>query len=322
MQIKLEDVAPWARATQNLFNANFDGVTAYDTDLADPYNADVWTPIIEAVETMILPQGLIKLNKQQTGERNGKLKAESPLITDLEFAINKCIKAGTITDGIGAFDLTALKRSITNKDINAFHTAYDICYARIVANATPLAAKGFTTDKKNAFKANHDSAMQIQNSRQARKLEIKDLSSADQTKVNLCISTSQSVIDSIFAYAKSTSNEDLMKEATGKAILKSVVPTPEKKARIRKMNATETIIYQRNISGTKTMQFTVKTKETIQLGKSETIEGTPSATMNLAPETLVSVKKAQIPGTGEFIKLINPNLTKAEVEVFIIDPKK
>ena len=83
------------------------------------------------------------------------------------------------------------------------------------------------------------------------------------------------LIKSIQAYAKSVNDTDLMAMATGKAILKTVVPTPVKKVRVKIVKATATVIYQRNIAANRTMQFTLKTKESILLGRSETIEGVP-----------------------------------------------
>ena len=320
MNIKLEYVASWARAAQLIFDDHFDEVTTYDPDLAGTWEVDILVPAITKVEDMIVTLGLRKTSKEDTAKIVGFMEKETPLIGDLEFAINKCLAAHTITDGVGAFAISALRKSISDKNINAFNTAYSVCIGRVNANAAALVAKGFTVEKKDFFKGFHDSAFNVQNTKRALKLEIKDLSAANRLIVEDCIKIVMMMIKSIRAYAKSVNDKDLMALATGKAILKSVVPTPVKKARVKIVKATATVIYQRNIAGNRTMQFTVKTKESILLGRSETIEGVPTATMSLDPERLVSVKKNEIPGSGNFVKLINPNFNNARVEVFVIKP--
>ena len=320
MKIKLEYVASFARAAQLIFDENFDAVTAYDPDLAGTWETDTLDPAIVAVENMIVTLGLRKLSAEETVTQNGFLDKETPLINDLEFSINKCLAAHTITDGVGAFNISELRKSIRDKNINAFNTAYSVCIGRVNANAAALVAKGFTVEKKDFFKGFHDSAFNVQTTKRALKLEIKDLSAANRLIVEDCIKIVMVMIKSIHAYAKSVNDTDLMALATGTAILKSVVPTPVKKARVKIVKATATVIYQRNIAGNRTMQFTVKTKESILLGRSETIEGVPTATMSLDPERLVSVKKNEIPGKGNFVKLINPNFNNARVQVFVIVP--
>ena len=320
MNIKLEYVAPWARAAKLIFDENFDLVTTYDPDLAGTWEVDILVPAITKVEDMIVTFGLRKLNAKDTIKMVGFMVAETPLISDLEFSINKCLAAHTITDGPGAFGITELRNSISKKNISAFHTAYNVCIGRINANAAALAAKGFTTVKVNLFKSNHDDAFGVGVTKSALKLEIKDLRGTNRTDVDNVMTVVMMMVKSIFAAAKSVNNTDLMALATGTAILKSVVPTTPKKVRKKKVKATATVIYQRNIAANRTMQFTVKTKESILLGRSETIEGVPIATMSLDPEKLVSVKKNDVPGKGNFIKLINPNFNKAVVEVFVIKP--
>jgi len=320
MKIKLEYVASFARAAQLIFDEHFDEVTTYDPDLAGTWEVDILVPAITKVEDMIVTLGLRKLSAEDTVKMVAFMEKETPLINDLEFSINKCLKAHTITDGVGAFNISELRKSIRDKNINAFNTAYSVCIGRVNANAAALVAKGFTVEKKNFFKGFHDSAVNMQNTKRALKLEIKDLSAANRLIVENCIAIVMMMVKSIFAYAKSVNDTDLMALATGKAILKSVVPTPVKKVRKKIVKATATVIYQRKIAANRTMQFTVKTKESILLGRSETIEGVPTATMSLDPERLVSVKKNEIPGKGNFVKLINPNFNNARVQVFVIVP--
>ena len=318
MTVRIEDVPLLGQAVKVLFDANKTGVVAYDKTFKDTWEANIFMPALLVINQMIGTGGLRKLNVGNTAYRDTGMNNETPIIGDLEYSIKKCITAKTITDSYQSFQISEFRESIRTKDIAAFHAAYLILIASVNNNSTALNNAGFTPAEVTSITTNHDLAWGYQNTKIVIKGEISELSAENKAIVLAFLALCMSVIKAIHAYAKSNSMKPLMKQASMAAILRSVRPAPVKKPRMKNVEAADYIIAHSNITLKKTMQFTLLTKGTVLIGKSETKQGEPAATMEITYKQLLSIKSAAIPGTGRFIKIINPNLYKVKVLCFVI----
>jgi hypothetical protein len=320
--MKLEDVVNYGNATQVKFDAYKAAIVAINSDLADTWEADVLIPQIAAVSSMLATLNIRRLNKADTASRNMWMDNETPLLAVLETKIKLCIGDGSITDGLGSFGLGVFNASISHYDIAGFHSAYTATIARVLipANKAALIARGFTALNITAITTNHDKAWGFNIVKIGLKVTINTLSVDNKLLVTTMLGSCQLVINGGKTHAKSIGDKVLAKSFTQRAILSSVSPTPVKKARRRKVGATASVIIFRKLPGNHTVVATNVSKFPIALGRSLTIEGVPSATMMLLPGVPVSILKKDIPGEGEFIKLINAGLVNGVVTILVIVP--
>ena len=139
--MKIEEVVPFGNAVVALFDANYAALWAFDVKFKNPYKTEVLLPKIAAASGVIVTFGKRKQNKADTKSRNGVMDEGTPIVKDLKYWIEACIADGTITDSLDSFDLGAFLNSITKRNINAFHTAFELIYAKITADKVLLALK-------------------------------------------------------------------------------------------------------------------------------------------------------------------------------------
>ena len=310
MNIKIEQVVVYSLATKALFEAHYEALKDFDTQFENPYKTDVWQPKIDAASNVVVTLGLRKLNKGDTAKRNTFMDNLTPILKDLEYKINQCITAGTITDSLSSFGLGAFNNSISKKSINNFHTAYETTFTRVTANQDALIAKGFTELKIESITTNHNGAWELQETKIELKEEISDLSEENQVTLNAVLTEDQKVINGLRALAESTSNIELKKKATQKAILKSIRPTPAKKPRNRNIKTASSIVLKTNPVAKNVLQLTLKTNVTVTLCRTILKDDQCTSGIELPFNRMWEGKLKDIPGTGKYIKLTNQDTSK------------
>ena len=321
--MKIEDVVPYSLAVRALFDANYDALIAYDDQFTAPYKADTWQPKIDAASTIIITLGKRKQNKENTKKRNAFMDNLTPILKDLQYRIGLCITAGTITESLSSFGLAAFNDSINHHSIDQFHDDYILTISRVNANQTALTAKGFTTTKTGTITTNHDKAWELQDVRIETKQSIADLSDDDQVILNALLDEDQKVINGLRAMAEATGDTELKKKATKKAILKTVVPTAAKKPRNRKIKKASSIVLNKDLVAKNVVQLTLKTNVKVTLCRTVLKTDQCTTGIDLPFGEMWEGKKADIPGTGEYVKLTNKSTsTDAVVLAFEIDVKK
>ena len=318
--MKLIHVLPYSLAVRTLFQAHYPAIADFDKRYADPFLDHTWQPEITDVENIIVPLGLQHQNQADTDARNLLMDQVRPFINLLEYKILACIKEGTITTDISTFCLSDFKRSITKKDISLFHTTYNITLPLVAANQTALTEQGFETDKTKRISELHESAWTLQTEKIGLDVQISDLSAVNQNTVNSCLNLNQFVINGLKAYADFTGNTDLSKQATAKAILKTVVPSQPKKPRKRTIKPLSSTLVLKEIPAKDHLQITLMTDVKVLLCRCDHKNDECTAGITLAYKTTWLGHKSEIPGSGEYIKLTNLSpTTKAIVTTFHIE---
>jgi len=312
MNIKIEQVVVYSLATKALFEAHYDDLILFDDQFTNPYKTDTWQPKIDAASGVIVTLGLRKLNKGDTEKRNKFMDNLTPILKNLQYKIQQCITAGTITDSLSSFGLGAFNNSISKKAINNFHTAYEVTIAKVTvtANQEALIAKGFTEAQIESITTNHNGAWELQETKIELKEEISDLSEDNQIILHACLTEDQKVINGLRALAESTSNTELKKKATQKAILKSVRPTPAKKPRNRNIQVASSIVLKTNHVAKNVLQLTLKTNVIVTLCRTSLKTDQCTSGITLPFSNLWEGKLKDIPGTGKYIKLTNQDTSK------------
>ncbi len=321
--MKIEDYAPLGNKTKSLFVTNYDGVSVFDNTFADPFRETIWEPQIQAAAEVEMTFGKKMLDQGYTKDRNTCMDAEVPLLNELRYTIKRCKKIGSITDSLKSFYISPLIKSISNKRIKPFQTNFEIMITavNITANKAALIAKGFTQAKIDKLIDNHDNARDIQINKLDLEQKITDLSEDNQLILNTFMNTNQDVIDVLFAFAKSTNDKKLAKQATKKALLSSIRPIPEPQPRNRKIKKLSSIVLYSKFATKNALLLTRLTDVPVYLFRTESktdpyVEGIG---IELTLKNPREYYKNQIPGSGNFIKLHNPSNSKtALVSVFKI----
>ena len=308
--MKIIYVLPYSLAAKALLLANLPALVEFDNQFADPYIAHVLDPAIDSAAHIIGPLSLQNRNQSDTEARNLLMDQVLPLLKSLSYKVGQCIKDGSITLPRKSFCIGPFERSITKKDINRFHANYEIVIPLITANQTALTAKGFTVDNTKRITDLHHEAMGLQTEKIDLKEQISDLSIANQKTINDLLDEIQKIINALKAMADATSNKELAQKATKKAILKTVVPTPVRTPRRRSIPPATSIIITSTIPAKNILQFTLLTDQNVTLCRTALKTDPPIAGITLVLNKLWEGKKADIPGTGNFIKLTNHSTSK------------
>lgn len=292
----------------------------FDPDLDDPYQTGLELKIsnVAALEDPVIIENEIEEN---IVDRNLNMDNVSPYLNESEFAVKKCLADGSITGTLKSFEFPAIRKSIRNYSIEKFHDDYGITFAKLLINSTALNAKGFTPTKRGFIKTFHDAAWLDHNNNLA--LETTKNTLVDSN--NLVIMDLSDELSALVNTGQSWASSSPVNPAKKlvwimRRIVKANVPAIEKVPFLKYFKPTETRIVHTNMPGNHTMQYTLKSDEPMELGKSETKSGIPTQTMLLKKDQLVSILKKDIPGTGEFIKIMNPNLKKGKVLCHVIKP--
>ncbi|MEI8204405.1 MAG: hypothetical protein WCH34_15390 [Bacteroidota bacterium] len=313
MLLKIGQVVPFSFATRSLYNAYYDALALYYSQFATPYLTVVWQPLIDDAAAIIETLGLRSQNVEDTKIRNAYMDNLPPILKDLKYKVKKCIKAGTITDSLSSFVIAAFTKSISQKSNFNFHSAYDICIAKVTSNKAALIAKGFTQLHIDSITDNHNSAWEIQQTKIDLREEISNLSINNQNILNLCIDEDKKVIEALKAMAEATSNKELLEKATQKAILSSFSPIPPKNARRRNIQKASSIIIRSNMHAKNLLQLTLLTDVEVILYRVELKNDINETGTTLHYNVKWEGKKANILGTGNYIKITNKSTSKKAV---------
>jgi hypothetical protein len=148
---------------------------------------------------------------------------------------------------------------------------------------------------------------------------VSTLSGNNKIIVNTMLKACQKAIDAMQAWAKSTGNTDLMKKATKAAILKTVAATSAKKPRNREIKMNTSICWLMDPPARDLLQMTLATKGgSASVCRMNTKTGVCSAGIPLVYGVMLSIKKKDIPGTGDCIIITNTGSGGIKVTVFIV----
>ncbi len=317
--MQLKDVVLFANAVKSLLDANATGVKAYNAVLGGTWETLVFVPQIAAVNGMSGTVTLRNLSIGDTKLQKGYMLSERSIMDDLEFKIGVCRKAATITDSVASFGIGVFRDCITRADISGFHLAYESMILRIGAggNTAALAAVGFSGGDITSITAAHDLAWDLSTVKIGLRTEIHSLTVGNRALVDTLLETCAMVIGSIRAYASKNNNADLKKSATAVALLGTVAPKGPAHPVNRTILPNQSINWLKNPVARDLNQFTLMTA-----GGSATIGLVPTVTSPivggtpLVYNTMLAVKKAGIPGSGNIIKITNTCGKKIRVKVF------
>jgi len=306
--IKIEDVVPFGNVLRALFIAHYDEIIALDPDYTNTWVEDVYDVQKQAVEDMVVAGGLIALKKGEIDERNAFLDSELPLTVKMDYAIGKCVTAGTLTGTKASFKLAALNASIKARNIGLFHTNYEVTYGRMNTggNSAALNAKGFLTAMQLQFKGFHDSAWEMNTTAIDTSQDISSLSGADRVKIDTFLATCMPLIGAIRTIARAAGDKELAKRATFAGIKKSVEPTKDKKARDLKIKAFASRVVSSKTPVKYKLQFTLLTKDaSVMVCRQVLKTGVCTVGTILVYNEMLEVVKADLRGTGEKIVVTN-----------------
>jgi len=320
MNIKIEYVAAVSNTLRMIFEPIQPQLEIYNPYFTEDYLNDVWKPAIDDAVNMVPTKGLMNESKKKVGKRNENMVALTPIIPDLEYKIGVCIDAGTITDSLESFGLSDFKKSISKREFDKFHLAFELVNTQVNLNKVALIAKGFTQPKITNIKTLHDNAWQFEQERKQLDKDVNDLSVLNSGIIDKVLAEDTKVIKVIKAYAESTSNKELAKSVTWNALLRQVRPTPEKKILKKKLKEGASILIKTKMDTKNILQLTLLTDVKVIIYRTDLKTNVSTEGTELPFNELWEGKKEDIPGTGEYIKLTNLNtLKKAVVKCFELD---
>jgi len=313
---KLEDIGAASIVLMNMFDTIKDEVRNYDGAFNDAYVSGIWVPAIDLVLGMKPTSGLIKKHKDVTVDRNRFMFGLKPILMDLEYKLKSCIKAGTITNALGSFGLSALRNGIRKKDFDAFHLAYVWMIGQVNAHSEALIAVGFTADKIANITVLHDKAQSKQQINMGLESEIHVLSKGNQVVINACLLEDRKVMAVIKAYANSINDRDLERKATWKALLKHVRNTQAKKPRNRKLKAGGSMVVRSRMDAKNLLQMTLLTDVRVIVYRTKLKSEVRTEGTELPFNALWEGKQEALAGTGRFVKMTNLNTERDGVVRF------
>src|ERR1017187_6676883 len=327
--MKIGDVVNFALATQALLDtvgvsAPVKAFSPAPGGIGGTWETLVFTPALAAVEGMVITGGFEELSVGETATRNGYMEEEVPIMAGLEYNIKACITAGTITDSFLSFQTGAFKESIRKHTIGDFHTYYVALMARInfgigSPNKAALIAQGFTLPMITSITTAHDLAWGMNSTKIDLNAEISTLSAANRVLVETLLKYCQKIIDAVHAWAASTGNTTLMKKSTHNAVFKTIASTPAKKPRNRVVLMNTSICWLMDPPARDLLQMTLITKGgSASVCRMNTKTGVCSAGIPLVYGVMLSIKKKDIPGTGDCIIIANTGVVDIKVTVFIV----
>jgi len=317
MEVKIAEMDRFSKGIYNLFDDKKSLIVAFDDTFDDPFETDVWEPQMEAVASIIDTLSLRKESKEETKLRNAEMRLELPILTELEYKIGVCKDAGTITDSLESFGISAFRTSINAFKIGDFHESYLRTIDKVNLNHAALAAKGFDAAMVTSITTHHNNAYNIQENKDVMKVDISDLSIENQIVIMACWNTDMKVLKVLKAYAKAKGDADLLKKATIKAVLSSIRPTPEKKPRIRVIDAGKDIVLRTNMNRKNVLQLEMLTNGSVIIGQTELKTAQLTDGTGLKYKIIMELQLKDLTGSGKYVKLRNMNLNKkAKVRVF------
>ncbi len=317
--MELQDVVLFANAVKSLLDANATGVKLYNPVIGGTWEALVFVPQIAAVNGMSGTETLRTLSKGETVLQRGYMRSERSIMDDLEFKIGVCRTALTITDSVASFGIGAFRDAISRKDIAGFHIAYEALMLRIGAggNTAALNAVGFVGADITSITTAHDLAWNLSTVKINLKTQIHTLSVGNKGIVNPCLKSCRLVIGSLQAYASKNKNTDLMKKATAVALLGTVTPKQAAEPVNREVGQNQFINWLKNPVARDMNQLTLLTAGgSASVCRVPTVSSPSVAGTALVVGTMLSVKKAGIPGDGNIIRITNTGGKKIKVRVF------
>jgi hypothetical protein len=311
--MKIEDVGSYGTAGNVLFVNNYDEVILFDTSINGTWKVDVYDVALAAVIALIGTGGMKGENKADTVAMRKFMKKMRPMLKKLKFKVEGCITAGTITVSLNSFNLTALLNAISRNDVDAFHTAYLITAAQInVAGIlAALNTAGFLPANVLSLKTNHDGAWGLNTTKITLKGNISDLSLANQDIINNAIGIFNRVLASLKGMFESLDDATNAGKCTQKAVLDSVRPTIAPKVRNRNAVKNGSFVYQTDLAKRDVMKLTVtsKSKKSLYILNSAYKTGPFTGGFELKHGVENDLKTKDIPGTGKYVIIYNPDTT-------------
>lgn len=314
------DLPTVANSIKGLYGVDKDRIKAFNSNYGDAWYA-AFVAKIGAVEGMASPKTIIDEITTNNISRDLNMDNMIPYLEDAEVYVKLGIDAGTVSASYKSFFIGPLRNSIKNHSIINFNACFKITVKLLTDNHIALAAVGFPATKTTAMTVLHDTAWTLHTKNGLLEVEKKNLV-IDNTAIILDLSNDCRGVVGVAksSFSVTPKDTDKIKLWTMTNIIKSCVPTITKKPVKRKINATATVIYQSSIPENHTMQFTLLKGEKVSIGKSVMKTGIPTATTVLPLNKMMSYHKSEIPGEGEFIKIMNEDFEDARVLVFTIKP--
>jgi len=317
MQIKLMYIGRYSKAVKIIFDDYKELIIAFNEEFDDPFETEVWEPLILDVDEMLGTLGFRKENKADTELRNATMYAVLPILKELEYKIKACRKAGTITDSLGSFGLSAFRRSVNKFQIDAFHEAYVITFDKVDSNSVALIAKGFSQDKIDQLTDLHDTAWALQDTKDLLKMKISNLSVKNQKIVHDVMEVNAQVMEVLKAYAESVGNVDLLHKATMKAVMAGIDPTPERKPKVRVLKPGKDMVLRTGMNKKNVLQVTLLTDTVVKIGLTALKTDELTTGTVLTHKVMMNLMTKDLMGEGRYVKLRNMDLNKtAKIVVF------
>ncbi|MEI6816063.1 MAG: hypothetical protein WCL14_05595 [Bacteroidota bacterium] len=314
--MKLMYVVGFSMSAKGVYDDNKVAVDLFDPSLAGTFETIVWVPQINAVTGMLSTRNLMQLDEGKTILRDGFLDAMIPVLKNLDYKLDLCIAAGTITDSKGSFGLGNVLKGINKRNLYLFHLSYVGLMARIAAggNTAALVAKGFTAPMILSITTQHDLVWDLVTEKIDLEVDISDLSAADKVIVKAVMKTNMRVIKAMHAMAVVQGNTVLKKKCTKKAILSMVTPAVAPGPVDREIKQNESICWLVKPTQKELLEMTLLTEGgSAKVCRQNLKTGVCSAGIDLVYNTKVSKKKMEIPGVGDKIIITNTGTKKIKV---------
>lgn len=322
MNLKNEDVVPFANKLLSYYTIDGAKITLYDPDFGSIWLA-TFLALINQVSLLQNPKSLTANMVDKTKFCNVYMDSIPPKLINLEYKLKKCIKAGSISDSYKSFLISQLRKSIKTNDFENFSFYFLALKALIIepVNKAALIAVGFSNSNINALISLYNKAaiantayMSIETDR----VNLVPQNNKVYQQLKQMCSDLIIVGYACFSDPLISSKQDLY---VRESIIKLVRPTPVKKPKDRHFTAQQRRILFSRLSNRWTCEFTFKKgKGTMTIGRSKTKNGTPSATEDLPFGTKVSKLKSQYHGEGEYFIVTYSGFDKAIVTSNIIKP--
>ena len=322
MTIKNEDLVAFANKVITYYAADGATIAVYDDDYDAAFLAAL---ILKKNQTASLdnPEGMTDNMVADTKSCNDYMDLMREQMVDLKYKLKKCNRLGTITDSVNSFFTSEVTNAADNHDFENFAFYFLLLDAKVnlTANAAALDAVGFTSTEVGNLLTTYTNAKNANTGYMNTETDRVNLVPVNKGVRKELRGMLSGVIGAAYACFSSPLNTSKRKLWVQNSILKLIRPTPVKKPRDKHFTAMQRRSLYSGLANRWLLEMTFSKGEGVMtVGRAMTIDGTPSATEVLPFGVMVSKKKKDWAGTGEFLIVTYTGTDKGSVTTFIIKP--
>jgi hypothetical protein len=322
MNIRDVDLVPFANKVITYYAADGTIIAVYDDDYDPAFLAALILKKNQAA-SLDNPKGKTDNMVADTLSCNEYMNLMREQMVDLKYKLKKCIRLGTIADSLDSFFTSEVTIAADNHDFEKFAFFFLLLDAKVnlTANAAALDAVGFTSSELGNLLTTYTNAKNANTgymNTETDRVNLVPVNKSVRVELRGMLS---GVVNAAYACFSNPLNTSKRKLWVQNSILKLIRPTPVKKPRDKHFTAMERRSLYSGLANRWLLELTFsKGKGVMTVGRAMTIDGIPSGTEVLPFGMMVSKKKKDWAGTGEFLIVTYTGTDKGRVTTFIIKP--